>query len=73
MSQNLSIEECKRMFAANIDALSKFLEDLVDHPEKISNIANGSVISLVTHDEWVNEQNLYLKVLMERQIKDGHV
>jgi len=29
----------------------------MDHPEKISSIPNGAIVTVPTEDEWVNRQN----------------
>lgn len=57
---SLSNNERSRMGNANLDALCNHLEFLMDNPNAIKDIEDSSTITLVTTDDWVNQQNLKL-------------
>lgn len=57
MKMNYTTEERRQLAQANFEAAFSHLEDLMDHPEKISSIPNGAIIVVPTEDEWVNQQN----------------
>ncbi len=54
---NYTTQERRRLAKANLNAAFSHLEDLMDHPEKISSIPNGAIVTVPTEDEWVNRQN----------------
>lgn len=69
MNMNLTDNERSRMGNANLDALCNHLEFLMDNPEAIADIQDGSTITLVTTDDWVNDQNQKLQTLLESPMR----
>lgn len=57
MNMNYTTEERRKLAQANFEAAFSHLEDLMDHPEKISSIPDGAIVILPTENEWVNQQN----------------
>ncbi|AFY62804.1 hypothetical protein [Synechococcus sp. PCC 6312] len=64
----LTEQETRRLVSSNINAGFDFLEFLLDHPEEIEKIPDGSTVIIPTGDAWVDEQN---KVLAEQAQANG--
>lgn len=57
MKMNYTTEERRQLAKANFEAAFSHLEDLMDHPDKVSSIPDGAIVVVPTEDEWVNQQN----------------
>ncbi|NJL99875.1 MAG: hypothetical protein HC818_08065 [Synechococcaceae cyanobacterium RM1_1_27] len=67
MSLSLSNQDNKRLSQANADAAFDFIEQLLDNPEQIELIQNGSHVFHVSQDPWVNTQNQRLAAQLEAE------
>ena len=56
----LTEQDTRRLVSSNINAGFDFLEFLLDHPEEIEKIPDGSTVLIATGDAWVDEQNAIL-------------
>jgi len=52
----LTETEYQRLTEVNTKAAFDYLEELIDHPEKIAEVPDGAIVVVPTEDEWVNQQ-----------------
>jgi hypothetical protein len=51
----LTETEDQRLTEANTKAAFNYLEELIDHPEKIAEVPDSAIVVVPTEDEWVNQ------------------
>jgi len=57
MKMNYTPEQRCQLAEANINAAFDHLEELMDHPEKVSDIPDGAIALPVTGNKWVDQEN----------------
>ena len=67
MSLNLSSKDYERLGSANTLAACDFIEYLLDNPDQLATIPNGSHVFHRTGDPWVDEQNQILAAQAEEK------
>lgn len=49
--------EYEKLAKVNTEAVFDYIEDLIDNPEKATEIPDGAIVVVPTEDEWVNQKN----------------
>jgi hypothetical protein len=57
MKTNYTKTEYQRLTEVNTKVAFDYLEALIDHPEKIAEVPERSIVLIPTEDEWVNQEN----------------
>lgn len=57
MKMNYTETEYQRLTEVNTKVAFDYLEELIDHPEKIAEVPEGAIVIVPTEDEWVNQEN----------------
>ena len=57
MKTNYTKTEHQRLTEVNTKVAFDYLEALIDHPEKIAEVPERSIVLIPTEDEWVNQEN----------------